>query len=394
MLGLATIANFGAVLVGLWAISSFSKGADRVALLNLWATWGVLLGMVGQVGLLSGVLDHKEWRAPRNSAWAGGVTLLVGVALLPVRSTLFAAHESWVAVAAIMGGALYILGRQRGALSLRQRGASALVVTSLENVVRAVLLSSVLIAGRPSLGSIAIAGPLLISFAAFDRLIATRPNLAVAPVDRPAVDGPRSIAVSLLAGVPAALAYAVVPLLTLFGNTANIDRIAFAATILRGPLIIGGFLAPWFLERSPELKASWRNRLAATATIAVALQIGGAFMFARVSGIGNDGLASLLLQSVAASTAAAAAYLLVMLSPKRITAQTATAAGVLALVTAVVTLWLVSAEPSGLSFIGVGLASLAIIFTVNYASAPTRPEPTASPHRIEAAKGSIHKDAA
>ena len=374
-LAVATFANFGAVLVGLWAISRHASGDDQIALLNLWAAWGISLGLVGQVGLISGVLDRRGWYENRNLSWAAGAVVLTTVVLLPARSQLFAGRGAWALIAGAMAGLLYLLGRQRAALSLRQRGVSAVVVTAVENVLRAVLLTAVLVADQPSFGAAAIATPLVISFFIFSRLSEDRLELSDV-----AMTESRSVAVSLLAGIPAVLAYGVVPVLTLLGNVEDLDQVAFAATLLRGPLIIAGFLAPWFLERVSQLEASWRHRIVVLALVAVAAQILVAFLPA---GIATFWL--LLLAAAAAALAAVSAYLLVVLSPIDITFKVAVFAGGSALVAYAVTSIILREAPSHWSFSAVAVASLAVIAIVEAARAAKHPRvesPEASPSRV------------
>lgn len=377
----ATAANFGAVLVGLWAISRFSNGDDQVALLNLWATWGIALGLIGQFGLISGVLDRRSWSSTRNVAWAFGCGSASLVVLLPLDDHLFAGRGSWTFIAAVMAGALYLLGRQRGALSIRQRGLSAVVVTAAENILRVAFLTGVLLIDRPALGSIAIVAPMALSFVGFAWLAQGGLELESA-----ALTETRSIAVSLLAGVPAVLAYGVVPILTVLGNVDQLDVVAFAATLLRGPLIVAAFLAPWFLQRNTELSAKWRRGI----IVAAALSVIGHVGFVAVPGIGDT--PALLLAACAAACTAAAAYLLVILSPRAISGKTALTAAAVAVVTWTATSVVLRDGPNDRAFFGVAFASLAIVAIVQVASRSV--QPSAAILSIGSTTGLISEDAA
>lgn len=361
-LGVATAANFGAVLVGLWVISRYSSGDDQVALLNLWAAWGIALGLLGQVGLISGVLDRQEWVSQRNILWAVLVAVLIIAVLAPVRRQLFPQNELWVVFAGVMAGALFVLGRQRADLSLRQRGVSAVAVTAAENVIRALFLTVVLVTDRPTLGAVAIAAPLAVSLVVFASLSAgdLEPKTS-------AMGESRSVAVSLLAGVPAVLAYAVVPILTLFGSVEALDLVAFAATLLRGPLILAAFLAPWFLGRVPQLNRQWRRHILFAAALSTAVQV----VFGLTSNF--DGALPLLVSAVLASVTAVTAYLLVVLSPSGISTNIAISSGTAAIVAATSTMFVLRDQPTYLAFLGVGFASLLIVVMVSTSNSQAEP---------------------
>ena len=108
---IAATANFGAVLFGLWAISEYATGGEQVALLNLWAVWGIGLGLLGNAGLLSGLSDRAQWYRPRNLRVSAAATIASGAILVPLSRQLFDARTSWALWGAVSVGVLYILGR-------------------------------------------------------------------------------------------------------------------------------------------------------------------------------------------------------------------------------------------------------------------------------------------
>lgn len=345
---IAATANFGAVLFGLWAISEYATGGEQVALLNLWAVWGIGLGLLGNAGLLSGLSDRAQWYRPRNLRVSAAATIASGAILVPLSRQLFDGRTSWALWGAASVGVLYILGRQRARLTLAKHGATALVVTATENVLRAALLVGVLRVGGAQLGALVICGPLVLSAGAFHLLLRRQASkIELAPRDER-----RSVAVGLLAGLPAILAYGVVPVMTVLGRTGDLDHVAIAATLLRGPLLLASFAAPWALERVRTIAPAQRRVIIGVSVAVVSLQ--------AIVGVAvpSSGLIALLVSATSAAVAAVAAYTLVAV-PRSFRAHPALIA-VVAVLAAGAALLVVGGQSNAFAFLPVAVASLMI----------------------------------
>lgn len=242
---LATVANFPLVFLGILIIATQSAGDEEIALLNLWAIWGFLQALLGQVGLATAVLDRIAWNAPpvlARAAAAGALTLAV---VAPLRSRLFPGHERWVLAAGAAAFAVFLIGRLRGDRSLAGDGVSTVIVTAAENLVRTALLVIMLFADRGSIADLAIVAPFLLSIVALEQRGRRRP--AGASADH-AASSPARVWGGVLVGLPAVAAYALVPGLTLLDEVADLDAISIATSLLRGPLLVATFASAWILQ--------------------------------------------------------------------------------------------------------------------------------------------------
>gem|GEM_PF-5571585 len=199
--------NFAAVLLGLALIVWRATGDDEIALLNLWSTWGLFLGLFGQMGLVSGVLDDRKWHNPSVLGAAAALLILGGVAAGLLRNSVFPTHERWWIAVGVIASCTYLIGRQRAVLTNAKRGFVALWIAAGENVIRALTLGCVLVAGRPDLAVFAIVGPFVVSLL----WLSKHGGEAVGEI------GPRerlsgvAAPIAILAGLPALLAFAMVP---------------------------------------------------------------------------------------------------------------------------------------------------------------------------------------
>ena len=308
---LATLVNFPVVFAGLLAITIGADGNDEIALLNLWALWGIAQGLLGQVAQVSGVLDERPWTDPRALRLIPQTGVVITVTALLLSDTLFPGHESWWIGVLLLVHAVIVIGRQRADLVRRLDSSHALVVAALENALRSTALVILLLAaaereGLLGWGAVAILGPFAVSIALLANRIAERAPFEGEPRPRTPTR-PRTVASGVLTGIPALTAYAVVPGLTLLDDTDDLGAIAVAASLLRGPLLVATFLAPLLLERWVVLRAqslpAWVP-LVPLALVAVQLV---------VSPIGATGsVAQLGVQTVLAGSIAGITYLLVL----------------------------------------------------------------------------------
>jgi hypothetical protein len=242
---LATVANFPLVFLGILAIATQSSGDQEIALLNLWAIWGFLQALLGQVGLATAVLDRMAWNAPPILARAAGAGVLTIAIVAPLRSRLFPGHERWVLAAGAAAFAVFLIGRLRGDRSLAGDGVSTVVVTAAENLLRTALLLVLLLADRGSIADLAIVAPFLLSIVALEQRRHRRP--AGAP-GNDAASSPARVWGGVLVGLPAVAAYALVPGLTLLDEVADLDAVSIATSLLRGPLLVATFASAWILQ--------------------------------------------------------------------------------------------------------------------------------------------------
>ena len=242
---LATVANFPLVFLGILAIATQSSGDEEIALLNLWAIWGFLQALLGQIGLATAVLDRIAWNAPPVLVRAAVASALTIAVVAPLRSRLFPGHERWVFAAGAAAFAVFLIGRLRGDRSLAGDGVSTVVVTAAENLVRTALLVILLFADRGSAADLAIVAPFLVSIVALEQRRSRRP--AGATTDD-AASSPARVWGGVLAGLPAVAAYALVPGLTLLDEVADLDAVSIATSLLRGPLLVATFASAWILQ--------------------------------------------------------------------------------------------------------------------------------------------------
>ncbi len=307
----ATLVNFPVVFAGLVAITIGANGDDKVALLNLWALWGIAQGLLGQVTQVGAVLDGRSWTDWRGLRIVPPVAVGTAVATILVSDRLFPGHPNWWIACFLLVIAVAVIGRQRGELARRLDGTTAVVIAALENSIRSAVVIMLLIAASDSnglldWGSVAIVAPFVVSMA----LLANRIESG-SPVeaDGPPVERPTSIVGGVLTGLPALAAYAVVPGLSLLDRTDDLGAIAIAASLLRGPLLVATFLAPVLLERwvvgpTRSLPAFW-------SVVPLAIVVAQA----AVGLVTDEGSRSeLVVQTVLAGLAAAAVYLLVLRS--------------------------------------------------------------------------------
>jgi hypothetical protein len=244
---IATAVNFPIVLVGLLLIVLGTDGDDSIALLNLWAIWGLANTLLGQIGLLAGSTDGLSWtdRAVVGRSIVFGVVVSIGTAL--TRGTLFPSHERWWIAAGCLAAAAHTAGRQRGSMAARGDGATTVVFTAFENLVRMTLVGLVVLAGGGAIafGDVAIVLPFAATLTLQHRRLRSR-RVVVGPSGG---GSPTSVWPGLLAGLPGVAAYAVIPGLTLLDVRADLDAYALASSLLRGPLLVGVFASAWLLDR-------------------------------------------------------------------------------------------------------------------------------------------------
>ncbi len=239
---LATALNFPLVFIGILAITTQTDGDQEIALLNLWALWGFLQALLGQVGLATAVLDRLRWNVPSVLARAGLLALTAGLLVGPFRSRLFPGQERWTAAVMVTAGAVFLIGRLRGGRSLAGDAVSTVVITAVENLVRTTLLLLILAADRDPVADVAIVGPFLLSIILLHRR-GREGDLGPAESSSPA-----RIWSGVLAGLPAVAAYAVVPGLTLLGTVDDLDAYSIATSLLRGPLLVATFASAWIVQ--------------------------------------------------------------------------------------------------------------------------------------------------
>lgn len=151
----ATLVNFPVVLAGLVAITLGAEGNDEIALLNLWALWGVGQGLLGQVAQVSGVLDGRHWTDPRALRLLPLVALPATIVTFLLADTWFPGHRTWWLATLFLLAAVVIIGRQRAVLIRRLDGTHALVVAALENSIRSAAIIVLMVAsaeGGPAIG--------------------------------------------------------------------------------------------------------------------------------------------------------------------------------------------------------------------------------------------------
>lgn len=308
---LATLVNFPVVFAGLLAITVGTDGNDEIALLNLWALWGIAQGLLGQVAQVSGVLDGRAWTDPRALRMIPRTAGLVAVVAFLLSDTWFPDHETWWIATLFLSIAVVVIGRQRAVLIRRLDGTHALVVAALENSIRSASMVVLVLAaaegdGLIGWGAVAIVGPFVVSMA----LLANRIEGGTASVSSGRAESTsptRSISSGVLSGLPALAAYAIVPGLTLLDQTDDLGAIAIAASLLRGPLLVATFLAPVLLERWVVLKSSQVPRGLLLLPVAlVGLQVLTSVV-ADTTSIGQ-----LVAQTVIAGAIASLTYLLIL----------------------------------------------------------------------------------
>ena len=272
---LAAVAlNFPVVFASLVLITTQTNGNDEVALLNLWAWWGVSNGLLGQFGLITGVLDRQGTKDAPIWFHAGLLAVGAGAIAALLESRLFPNHGAWWAAAALLSALAYLAGRARSMLTLRCEGENALAVTAGENVLRlaALIVAFALLDHVGSAHVIAVVAPLAVSVLALD-LLSSRPH----PKGNLDINGQQSVPFGLLAGVPSLLAYLVVPALSILGTTDDLDAFAIASSLGRGPLLIATFAAPALLQTlySTRMAAALRRvRLGAAVLLVVQIAAG------------------------------------------------------------------------------------------------------------------------
>jgi hypothetical protein len=249
----ATTINFPMVFAGLVAIAALTDGNDEVALVNLWACWGVCQALLGQVGLVQGAVDRLSWRSPRVLRDLVAAGLASGAFGWLLRDSLFPGHPRWWLAMAGIGAATLLIGRMRGLLSTADDGVATVVITALENTLRSATLIVLLLAADPG-GDVGLAAAIIVApFVVSVALLARRWSSAESEktggtAAGPDAAGPRSVWTGVLASLPAVAGYAVVPGLTLLDRVADIDAFAIATSLLRGPLLIATFASAWLLQ--------------------------------------------------------------------------------------------------------------------------------------------------
>jgi len=299
----ATGLNFPIVLVGLALIVTLTDGGDSVALLNLWSVWGFANTLVGQIGLLSASTDGLAWTdrrvLTRSLLFASAAALL----LIPFRDRLFPDHAWWWLAGATIAGAAHAAGRQRGLMTAGNDGASTVVITMFENLTRVVLLCIVLALGGNvlTLAGATIAAPFFLTLAMQGhRLRSGHRNSRIGPTTQPT-----SISTGVLAGLPGVSAYAIVPGLTLLDEVADLEELAVAVSVLRGPLIVTMFASAWILEQLRRRQRSTRGLTLLTVTLVLAqLVVGGL--------VDPSSVVALVAQGACAGTALLAGYVVVL----------------------------------------------------------------------------------
>ncbi len=370
---IATLVNFPVVFAGLLAITLGTEGNDEVALLNLWAIWGIAQGLLGQVAQVSGVLDGRRWTDPLALRLAPIIAVPIGVGTLVLAGTLFPDHERWwIAVVSIVV-AVIIIGRQRAELISRLDGSHAIVVAALENSIRSTTLVLLLLAAtdREHLvgwGALCIAGPFAVSAALLaNRIGSTAPGVGPRALGRGRAN--QSVAGGVLSGFPALAAYALVPALTLLDQTDDLGSIAIAASLLRGPLLVATFLAPILLERWVVLDARTIPRWLPL----IPLTLVGAQV--AISPVGEPGdPVQLAVQTLLAAAVAVLAYLLIL---RLLNSLAGSRAAEKAFAVAVVTFTSAVAASAAFDwlhpFVALGLACATIVFVIGRTPIPSPP---------------------
>ncbi|RZV41857.1 MAG: hypothetical protein EX269_15745, partial [Acidimicrobiales bacterium] len=227
----ATVINFPVVFAGFLIIVWKTDGNDEIALLNLWSSWGILLGLLGQVGLISGFMDRLGPTALSVRRNAMVFAALAAVVAFVFRSRLFPDHETWWAAVGFIAAATYVIGRQRAEFTLGKDSITAVIIAAGENVVRTVLVLIFILAGSADWGALAIVLPFIVSIT----VLHSRSPVINPEMERANTTAlPSAIEPGILAGMPALAAYAVVPGLSILELTEDLDRIALAAALLRG----------------------------------------------------------------------------------------------------------------------------------------------------------------
>ncbi|MGI9607916.1 MAG: hypothetical protein ACR2P0_17440 [Acidimicrobiales bacterium] len=306
----ATAINFPVVFAGLIVIATQANGDSEIALLNLWAAWGIALGLLGQLGLVSGYLDRESWTSVGSLKIAAAAGIIGGALVFALRSSLFPSHEWWWILVGIVAATVFLVGRQRAQRTLAGDGVYALVVTAIENVVRAFLVVIAVaftdVDSNPIWVAIAIVAP----FAASIVLLEMRERAGVPMTSLDDVKSPTlasgSLVTGLLAGVPAVAAYALVPALSVIDATADLDAFAVASSLLRGPLLVASFAAPWLLETIGTMfgSAARLDLVAPAGLLAVQMIVGVVVQPALVPG--------LVIHGVFSGTIAALVYLSIL----------------------------------------------------------------------------------
>ncbi len=344
---LATALNFPLVFIGIVAITTQTDGDQEIALLNLWALWGFLQALLGQVGLATAVLDRLRWNVPAVLARAGLLSLAAGLLVSPFRGRLFPGHERWIAAVMVTAGAVFLIGRLRGGRSLAGDAVSTVVITAGENLVRTSLLLLILAAGRDPIADVAIVGPFLVSIVFLHR------RSGEGDAGRADSSSPARIWSGVLAGLPAVAAYAIVPGLTLLGTIDDLDAYSIATSLLRGPLLVATFASAWIVQglRSGDAP-SWRFGLVLPVLLVAQLV---------VESLGIGLIPGLVIHGFASGTALFLTYMMTLgaLSDIDQLGRRAVAATMLAVVVFVV---LLRASPSDLvhPFLSLTAAATAI----------------------------------
>lgn len=363
---LATLLNFPVVLAGLVAITLGAEGNDEIALLNLWALWGIAQGLLGQVAQVSGVLDGRAWNDPRALRLIPQTAVPATVIAFLLADTWFPSHRSWWVATLFLLVAVVIIGRQRAVLIRRLDGTHALVVAALENSIRSAAIVVLLVASAEGdsllgWGAMAIVGPFAVSMALLaNRIESGDPQSRTAAEKHTGNPPMRSVASGILAGMPALAAYAVVPGLTLLDETDDLGSIAIAASLLRGPLLVATFAAPVLLERWVVAEA---KRISPGILFVPAALVGLQILAGVV--IDGDSIGQLVVQTVLAGAIAGLTYMLILrllsaLAPTR----TAMWASTLATIVFAVVLMGSSATDSLHPFAALGAACAAMVLVI------------------------------
>jgi len=362
---LATLVNFPVVLAGLVAITLGADGNDEIALLNLWALWGIAQGLLGQVAQVSGVLDRRAWTDPRALRLIPQTAVPATLLAFLLADTWFPDHHWWWAATLFLLVAVVIIGRQRAELIRRLDGTHALVVAALENSIRSTSVIVLLVAsaerdGLLGWGAVAIVGPFAVSIALLANRIESSDPAPHASVHGERSAPARSVASGILTGLPALAAYAVVPGLTLLGETDDLGSIAIAASLLRGPLLVTTFVAPVLLERWVVLEA----KRIPVGVFLIPLVLVGLQVLASVA-IDTDSVGQLVVQTVLAGAIAGLTYLLILRMLNTL-APTLTALWASTLAAAVFVVVLITSSATDLvhPFVALGATCAAIAFVI------------------------------
>lgn len=351
----ATVVNFPVVFAGFLIIVWQTDGNDEIALLNLWSSWGILLGLLGQVGLISGVMDRLGSGAAvvrRNAVIFAALAAAVAFAF---RSKLFPEHELWWIAVGIIAAATYVIGRLRAEFTLGKDSITAVVIAAVENVARTLLVLILVVAGSASLGVLAIVLPFFLSLA----LLQMRSPIANPAWEEPARVMPSAIAPGVLAGVPALGAYSVVPVLSVLELTDDLDRIAIASALLRGPLLAAAFIAPWILE---QLSGGHSDDFRWLAVVPPPMVAAGVLVAVTIA----EGFGELILQTGLAALASGATYGLVLAFTRtQLDSRVATVAIIAGVSTFLVTLWFTADLSWSHPFIAVSAMATAITLTLS-----------------------------